>query len=114
MHLTSQEGIYYVITQHLAKKFERAFLTRVGRDGRKIAFCLQSFLLVKPLSVSENGVYELVNMFCHVGPDLQEFDSLLKKKHDPTSPTRQDTDVSKHLIDNSDHKIDCNEREVMA
>ena len=40
MHLTSQWGIYYVLTQgykHLAKKFERAVLTRVGRDGSEMA-----------------------------------------------------------------------------
>ena len=46
MHLTPQWGIYYVLTQHLAKKFERAFLTSVRWDGWGIAFCLRSFLVV--------------------------------------------------------------------
>ena len=36
------------------------------------------------------------------------------KNHDPTSPNRQDTDVSKHLTDNSDHKIDFGKTEIMA
>ena len=29
--------------KHLAKKFERAVLTRVGRDGSEIAVCPQGF-----------------------------------------------------------------------
>ena len=39
MHLTSQWGIYYVLTQvtHISQKFERAVLTRVGRDGSEMA-----------------------------------------------------------------------------
>ena len=36
------------------------------------------------------------------------------KNHDPTSPNRQDTDVSKHLTDNHDHKIDFDKTEIMA
>ena len=36
------------------------------------------------------------------------------KNHDPTSPNRQDTDVSKHLTDNPDHKIDFDKTEVMT
>ena len=36
------------------------------------------------------------------------------KNHDPTSPNRQDTDVSKHLTDNPDHEIDFDKTEIMA
>ena len=36
------------------------------------------------------------------------------KNHDPYSPNRQDTDVSKHLTDNPDHKIDFDKTEIMA
>ena len=36
------------------------------------------------------------------------------KNHDPTSPNRQDTDVSKHLTDNPYHNTDFDEREIMA
>ena len=36
------------------------------------------------------------------------------KNHDPTSPDRQDADLSKHLADNPDHKIDFDESEAMA
>ena len=36
------------------------------------------------------------------------------KYHNPTSPNRQDADVSKHLTDNSDHKVDFDKTEVMA
>ena len=47
MHLTSQWGIYYVLTQlsyeHLAKKFERAVLTRVGRDGSEMTLSRRRF-----------------------------------------------------------------------
>ena len=38
VHLTSQWGIYYALTQHL--------VTSVTRDGWEIAFCLRRFLLV--------------------------------------------------------------------
>ena len=31
-----------------------------------------------------------------------------------SAPNRQHTDISKHLIDNPDHKIDFNETEVMT
>ena len=55
--------------EHLAKKFERALLTQVGRDGSEITGCLRSFFVGYRLSASENGLYELANMFCHVGPD---------------------------------------------
>ena len=42
--------------------------------------------------------------------DLQEFDYCSRlKNHDTTSPNRQDTDVSKHLTDNPDYKIDFDE-----
>ena len=46
MHLTSQSGICYVPTQHLAKKCEQAILKHVRRDGKEIAFCQQNFGLV--------------------------------------------------------------------
>ena len=36
------------------------------------------------------------------------------KNHDFSSPTRQDSDVSKHLTNNSNHKIGFNKTEVMA
>ena len=36
----------YTGYQHLAKKFERAVLTHVGREGSKMAICLRSFLFV--------------------------------------------------------------------
>ena len=36
------------------------------------------------------------------------------KNHDPNSPNRQDTDVSKHLTDKPDHKIDFDKTEIMA
>ena len=36
------------------------------------------------------------------------------KNHGPTSPNRQDTDVSKHLTDNLDHKIDFDKTEIIA
>ena len=47
--------------------------------------------------------------------DLQEFNYLAKKSqpHVLTLPNRQDTDVSKHLTDNPDHKIDFDLTEVM-
>ena len=32
----------------------------------------------------------------------------------PTSPNRQDTDVSKRLTDNPDHKINFDKTEIMA
>ena len=32
--------------EHLAKKFERAVLTHVERDGSEMAVCLRSFLFV--------------------------------------------------------------------
>ena len=57
--------------KHLAKKFERAVLTHVGRDGSEIAVCLQSFFVCWRLLASENGLYKLVNLFCHVGPGLE-------------------------------------------
>ena len=36
------------------------------------------------------------------------------KNHAPNSPNRQDTDVSKHLTDSPDHKIDFDKTEIMA
>ena len=32
--------------EHLAKKVERAVLTRVGRNGSEMAVCLQSFFVL--------------------------------------------------------------------
>ena len=34
-----------------------------------MAVCLRSFFVRQRLLVSENDLYELANMFCHVGPD---------------------------------------------
>ena len=45
--------------------------------------------------------------------DSQESSYSVKKSR-PTSPNRQDTDVSKHLTDNPDHKIDFDETEIIA
>ena len=45
--------------------------------------------------------------------DFQESNYSVKKSR-PTSPNRQDTDVSKHLTDNPDHKIDFDKTEIMA
>ena len=36
------------------------------------------------------------------------------KNHAPFLPNRQDIDVSKHLTDNPDHKIDFDKTEIMA
>ena len=70
MHLTSQWGIYYVLTQvtNISQKFERTFLRCVGRDGSEIAVCLPRFFVRKRFLASENGLYELVSTFCHVAP----------------------------------------------
>ena len=56
--------------KHLAKKFERTVLTRVGRDGSEIAVCLRRFFVRYRFLASENGLYELVSTFCHVAPGL--------------------------------------------
>ena len=53
--------------EHLAKKFELAVLTCVGRDGSKMAVCLRKFFVRERLLASENGLYELASTFCHVG-----------------------------------------------
>ena len=54
--------------EHLAKKFERAVLTCVGRDGSEMAVCLRRFFVRLRLLASENGLYELASTFCHVSP----------------------------------------------
>ena len=54
--------------EHLTKKFEQTVLMHVGRDGSKMAVCLRSFFVCRPFS-QQNGLYELTNMFCHLGPD---------------------------------------------
>ena len=54
--------------EHLAKKVERAVLPYVGRDGLEMSICLRSFFVCLRFLASENGLYELANMFCHVGP----------------------------------------------
>ena len=56
--------------KHLAKKFERAVLTCVGRDGSEMAVSLRRFFARQCFSASENGLYELASMFCHVAPGL--------------------------------------------
>ena len=56
--------------KHLAKKFERAVLTYVGRDGTKMAVCLRRFFVRKRFLESENVLYELASKFCHAGPIL--------------------------------------------
>ena len=46
MQLTSQWGIYYILTQVTnisQKKFERAVLTCVGRDGSEMEVSLRRF-----------------------------------------------------------------------
>ena len=57
--------------EHLAKKFKRAVLTHVGRDGLEMAIFLRRFFVCYRLLASENGLYELANTFSDVGPDLQ-------------------------------------------
>ena len=52
--------------KHLAKKFERAVLTRVGRDGSEMAVSRRRFFARYRFLASENGLYELVSTFCHV------------------------------------------------
>ena len=53
--------------EYLAKQFERAVLTHYTREGSKIAVCVRSFFLRLRFLASENGFYELANIFCHVG-----------------------------------------------
>ena len=55
--------------KHFAKKFERTVLPDVGRQGSEMAVCVQSFFCWRLLA-SENGLYELGNIFCHVAPVL--------------------------------------------
>ena len=57
--------------KHLAKKFERAVLTRVGRDGSEMAVSRRRFFARYRFLASENGIYELVSTFCHVPHDVQ-------------------------------------------
>ena len=54
--------------EHLAKKFERAVLTCVGRDGLEMAVCLRRFFVRLRFLASKDGLYELASTFCHVGP----------------------------------------------
>ena len=54
--------------EHLAKKFERAVVTCVGRDGSEMAVCRRRYFVRWRFLASENGVFELASMFCHVGP----------------------------------------------
>ena len=56
--------------EHLAKKFERAVSTQVGRDGSEVTVSLRIFFVCYRLLASEKGLYELANTFCHVGPGL--------------------------------------------
>ena len=49
----------------------------------------------------------------HIGQTSRNLITRLKN-HDPNSPNRQDIDVSKHLTDNPDHKIDFDKIEIMA
>ena len=56
--------------EHLIKKFERAALTCVGRDGSEMEVCLRRFFIRQCFLASENGLYELASTFCYVGPDL--------------------------------------------
>ena len=49
----------------------------------------------------------------HIGQTSRNLITRLKN-HDPNSPNRQDTDVSKHLTDNPDHKIELDKTEIMA
>ena len=44
--------------------------------------------------------------------DFQESNYSVKKLR-PTSPIRQNTDVSKHLTDNPNHKIDFDKTEII-
>ena len=55
--------------EHLAKKFDRAVLTCVGRDGSEMAVCLRRFFVRLRFLASENGLYEPASTFCHVLPD---------------------------------------------
>ena len=69
MHLTSL--LEYLLrtntsNEDLAKKFERTVLTCVGRDSSEIAVCQRRFFVRKRLLASENGLYELASIFCHV------------------------------------------------
>ena len=57
------------IYQYLKKKFERAVSMHVWRDGLEMPVCLRSFFVRKRLLPSENGLYEIANAFCHVGPN---------------------------------------------
>ena len=51
-------------------KFERAFLTAVGRDGREIAICLQNFLFVNAFQRAIMTLTSLANTLGNVGPDF--------------------------------------------
>ena len=56
--------------KHLAKKFERAVLSCIGRDGSEMAVSLRRFFARYRFLASENGLYELASTFCHVAPGL--------------------------------------------
>ena len=53
--------------EHLAKKFERAVLTHVARNGSEMGICVRSFFVRYRLLASGNDLYKFANMFCHVG-----------------------------------------------
>ena len=57
--------------EHLAKKFEQAVLTCVGRDGSEMAVSLRRFFARYRFLASANGLYELASTFCHVAPDSE-------------------------------------------
>ena len=56
--------------KHRAMKFEQAVLTHVRRNGSEMAVSLRRFFVRERLLVSENGLYELANVFWNVGPVL--------------------------------------------
>ena len=71
----------------------------------------------KPFTLLRNiGLSYHMQLQKHVyWSDFQESTVITRLKDDgPTSPNRQDTDVSKHLTNNPDHKIDFDETEIMA
>ena len=47
-----------------------------------MAVCLRSFFVRQRLLASENGLYELANMFCHVGPDSLQFENISQNSDD--------------------------------
>ena len=55
---------------NLAKKFKRAVITHVGRDCSEMVVSVRRFFACYRLLASKNSLYELANMFCHVGPEV--------------------------------------------